>query len=67
VVLGNDDDVARRLGQALAEVPDARLAFPFGSRARGQGRANCDFDVAVLVDAPPADDGSALRPCSRDC
>jgi predicted nucleotidyltransferase len=56
-----DDEVARRLRRALSEVPGVRLAFLFGSRARGQGRADSDFDVAVLVDAPQADDGSALR------
>ena len=40
------DDLARRL---RAE-PTVRLAYLFGSRARGAARPESDIDVAVLVD-----------------
>ena len=38
------------LGAELAALPEVRLAFLFGSRARGEGRSGSDFDVAVLFD-----------------
>jgi len=50
-VSGNGTSSAvERLGKALAEMPEVRLAFLFGSRARGQARKDSDFDIAVLVD-----------------
>lgn len=33
--------------------PDVRLAYLFGSRARGDAAAGSDVDVAVLFDRPP--------------
>jgi hypothetical protein len=58
-----DEPAIRRLHQALSELPGVRLAFLFGSRARGHARADSDFDVAVLVDETWAreDRGSMLR------
>lgn len=47
-----------RLGLALAECPNVRLGFLFGSRARGQARANSDYDIAVLMDDRCAGSGS---------
>ncbi|MGH7332247.1 MAG: type VII toxin-antitoxin system MntA family adenylyltransferase antitoxin [Candidatus Rokuibacteriota bacterium] len=41
----------RRLLELRADV---RLAYVFGSAARGQDRATSDVDVAVLFDPPPA-------------
>lgn len=38
------------LQQQLATLPEARLGYLFGSRARGRPRPGSDFDVAVLVD-----------------
>jgi len=38
------------LARVLAEFPEVRLAYLFGSRARGQAHGESDFDVAVLVD-----------------
>jgi hypothetical protein len=45
-----DRGLQERLELALAEVSGVRLAFLFGSRARGQQRTGSDFDIAVLVD-----------------
>ena len=39
--------------------PEAILAF--GSRARGQARPDSDLDLCVLLPAPAAEDGGALR------
>jgi predicted nucleotidyltransferase len=44
------DPAENRLKDALASVPGIRLAFLFGSRARGRARSDSDFDLAVLVD-----------------
>jgi predicted nucleotidyltransferase len=51
------------LSRALAGMGDVRLAFLFGSRARGRARADSDFDVAVLLDeaAARADRGETIR------
>jgi predicted nucleotidyltransferase len=47
------DPVVDRLGNALRDSGEVRLAFLFGSRARG--RADSDFDIAVLLDTDAAD------------
>jgi predicted nucleotidyltransferase len=54
---------ADRLRRALAEIPSIRVAFLFGSRAKGQSREASDFDIAVLVDENMAamDRGQATR------
>ena len=44
------DECRRYLAERLAALPEVRLAYLFGSRARGRARADSDFDVAVLVD-----------------
>jgi hypothetical protein len=44
------EDSRELLARALAEFPGVRLAFLFGSRARGRAHGESDFDVAVLVD-----------------
>jgi hypothetical protein len=44
-----EEPATERLRRALAELSGVRLAFLFGSRARGRARADSDFDVAVLV------------------
>jgi predicted nucleotidyltransferase len=38
-----------RLATLIADLPEVRLAFLFGSRARGRGRADSDFDIGVLL------------------
>jgi predicted nucleotidyltransferase len=44
------DSSIERLKSALAELAEVRLAFLFGSRARGRrARPDSDYDVAVLV------------------
>ena len=43
------DPAARRLAEALADIPGIRLGFLFGTRAKGRARKDSDFDVAVLV------------------
>ena len=50
------DALADRLRRALRDDPSApRVAWLFGSLARGEGRADSDIDVAVLFgEAPPA-------------
>jgi uncharacterized protein len=54
---------ADRIGQALGELNEVRLAFLFGSRARGRAREDSDFDIAVLLDAEAAraDRGKTVR------
>jgi uncharacterized protein len=41
------DDLAARIREALAPVQDVRLAYLFGSRARGNARPDSDVDIAV--------------------
>lgn len=57
------DAVCQRLGEALAGVDDIRLAYLFGSRARGDARQDSDFDIAVLLDptAALAERGAIVR------
>jgi hypothetical protein len=52
-----------RLGPAFRDLGEVRLAFLFGSRARGCARPDSDFDIAVLLDpaAAGADRGSTVR------
>lgn len=54
------DQLIEQLTAALNDIPDVRLAYLFGSRARGQARADSDIDVAVLVAAAAAADRGAL-------
>lgn len=35
-------------------LPQARAAWVFGSRVRGDARPDSDLDVAILLDAPPS-------------
>jgi predicted nucleotidyltransferase len=44
------EHLVARLGAELAALPEVRLAFFFGSRARGEIRSDSDYDVAVLLD-----------------
>jgi predicted nucleotidyltransferase len=57
------DSVVDRLGQVLAGVNDVRLAYLFGSRARGDARPDSDFDIGVLLDPAAArgDPGPIVR------
>ncbi|MGH9390171.1 MAG: nucleotidyltransferase domain-containing protein, partial [Vicinamibacteria bacterium] len=52
-----------RLAGVVAEMPEVRLAFLFGSRASGRSREDSDYDVAVLVDEKTAreDRGPTVR------
>jgi predicted nucleotidyltransferase len=50
MALEDSTAAAERLASALARLPDVRLAFLFGSRARGSARGDSDFDIAILVD-----------------
>lgn len=47
------DDLALRLGRALARKEGVRLALLFGSRARGRAQPSSDIDLAI--DAPGVD------------
>ena len=62
-----DTEAARVcFGERLADWPDARLAYLFGSRARGSERPNSDFDIAVLMaDAAVRDAGGVNRSIRR--
>jgi predicted nucleotidyltransferase len=57
------DPVVDRLGNALRDAGEVRLAFLFGSRARDRARKDSDFDIAVLLDADAAlaDRGTTIR------
>lgn len=59
------DATARRLRDALARglraEPAVRLAWLFGSRARGTARPDSDVDVAVLVDDAGAAGPDAVK------
>ena len=59
------DAPARQLRDSLARglrtEPTVRLAWLFGSRARGTERRDSDVDVAVLVDDACADGPGALK------
>lgn len=52
------DDLAGRVGAALAKVPAIECAYLFGSRASGKARPDSDLDVAVVIDGDPI---AALR------
>jgi predicted nucleotidyltransferase len=41
------DELVPKLASALAPLADVRVAWLFGSRARGQARPDSDLDVAV--------------------
>lgn len=55
--------LVERLGGVLREQEDVRLAFLFGSRARGRARPDSDVDVGVLLDDGLArtDRGATIR------
>ena len=50
-----DDPVLRRFRAALHALYGEQLArvVLFGSRARGEARADADYDIAVFLHAPP--------------
>ena len=54
-----DPEIASRFRRRLAGVPGLRLAYLFGSRARGGGRPESDYDVAALVRDEDVDDADA--------
>lgn len=41
------EELQRRIGAALAPIPELRAAWLFGSRASGEARPDSDLDVAV--------------------
>jgi uncharacterized protein len=53
--LTETDPVLTRFRAALAEIYGKRLdrIVLFGSRARGEGRADSDYDIAVFLNALP--------------
>ncbi len=44
-----DRILIRELGEALGKVSEVAFAYLFGSRARGEGRAFSDIDLAVML------------------
>jgi predicted nucleotidyltransferase len=50
---GADMDTLEPMRRLLELRKDVRLAYVFGSTARGQARASSDVDVAALFDPPP--------------
>jgi predicted nucleotidyltransferase len=63
VTSSHTSSIAERLSEALRGEDRVRLAFLFGSRARGQARNDSDIDVAVLLtdEAAAADRGRTIR------
>jgi predicted nucleotidyltransferase len=49
------------LSRLLANLPEVRLAWLFGSRARGRARPDSDWDIAVLVEEAAAADAGAVK------
>jgi hypothetical protein len=49
-----NDDLASRIAEALASMPDVELGWLFGSRAAGRARPESDIDVGVEVTAAAA-------------
>lgn len=49
----SDSPIPPGLADALAASPEVRLAVLFGSRARGEARADSDVDLAVLGATDP--------------
>lgn len=45
-----DERIEKGIAQGLAALPEIRLAYVFGSRARGDARQDSDLDLGVLVD-----------------
>ncbi len=59
---GVDQGTLDSLGAELRALPEVRVAYLFGSRARGRARRDSDYDIAVLVDeAAVADSGASYR------
>lgn len=54
------ETVSRHFAARLAEVPTVRLAYLFGSHARGQARPHSDFDIGVLLDNEQVADASGV-------
>lgn len=48
------------VGRALATVPEVRVGYLFGSRARGDARPDSDLDIAVLL-APGLEEAARGR------
>jgi predicted nucleotidyltransferase len=63
VVPRDGETAVTGLAAALSELTEVRLAFLFGSRARGQHRTDSDFDIGVLLDEETAraDRGRTVR------
>ena len=59
-----EQELDRRIARALEPVAGVRVAYFFGSRARGAERADSDIDVAVAYD--PALDGWGREQARRD-
>jgi predicted nucleotidyltransferase len=55
-----DTDLEQRMAAALAPFEDVRVAYLFGSRARGAARADSDLDLAVRVRRADAAGRAAL-------
>lgn len=53
-------DLERSVARALEPLEDVRLAYLFGSRARGTARTDSDLDLAVRLRAPDATGRAAL-------
>jgi predicted nucleotidyltransferase len=53
--------VLERIRQLLERTPGVRLAYLFGSAARGQDRDASDVDIAVLLDASAPLEEDLLR------
>ena len=54
-------DYSESLTKRFASLSDVRLAYLFGSRARGRARAKSDFDIAVLVDDAAVGDAACVN------
>jgi len=53
-----EDATLRAIGGALAPIDQVRVAYLFGSRARGTARPDSDLDLAIVL---PRDLGDAER------
>ena len=58
------DELVARVSDALAGIRSVRVAYLFGSRARGTARPDSDLDIAVLYD--PLLDANGRETVRRD-